>query len=306
MKVSVIIPTYNGAHKILNLLRSLEQQTTAPDEVIVVVDGSTDGTANMLRSGSINLPGFKIIEQANGGRSKVRNRGAREANGDLLIFFDDDMQPEPGCVATHFEHHRNHQDTILTGAQIDLNDNSRTDFQLFKNYLSDHWIRKIKGGKNKQLSGDDIFLTAANFSIPKNIFETISGFDERLTDAEDYDLAERAQRLNIPLYYNHEAFAWHDDAVTCRSYIRRMRQYTEAHKRLNELKPELYGLDHKYSTVTPTGLKGFLFQLFCHPFWIGTVDRGYWKWLPKKLRYKLYDWILTANGSFYPEKVKLA
>ena len=305
MTVSVIIPTYNGAHKIMGVLRSLEKQTRMPDEVIVVIDGSVDDTAEMLRSRDFALAGLKIIEQENGGRSKVRNRGAKEAKGELLIFFDDDMAPEPECVAIHLTHHQNHPGTILTGAQVDPRDCSLTDFQLFKNYLSNHWFEKIKGKKNKPMSGDAIFLTAANFSILKKIFETIDGFDERLTDAEDYDLAVRAQLLGISLYYDHEAFAWHNDPVTCMSYVKRLRQYTQAHKKLNELKPALYGAANKYSVVKPTGLKGFFFQLFCHRFWISSVDKGYCKWLPMKLRYKLYDWIVTANGNFYPEKIQL-
>ncbi|MEZ5037033.1 MAG: glycosyltransferase [Chitinophagales bacterium] len=51
--ISVIIPTYNGAHKIVNALESIEKQSVAPDEVIVVADGSTDNTIDILKSKEI-------------------------------------------------------------------------------------------------------------------------------------------------------------------------------------------------------------------------------------------------------------
>src|SRR5262245_26527586 len=105
MTVSVIVPTYNGAHKILSLLRALEKQTRLPEEVIVVIDGSTDGTSDLLRQNTFALPGLRIIEQLNGGRSKVRNRGAKEAKSELLIFFDDDTVPTEACIEHHLLHH---------------------------------------------------------------------------------------------------------------------------------------------------------------------------------------------------------
>ena len=63
MKISVIIPTYNGAHKIMNVLYSLERQTVKPDEVIVVIDGSTDNTVELLKQQQLNFISFKIIDR---------------------------------------------------------------------------------------------------------------------------------------------------------------------------------------------------------------------------------------------------
>lgn len=117
--ISVIIPTFNGFHKIMRILKKLEQQSKKPDEVIVVVDGSTDETVRLLQQKQFSFKAFKIIERENGGRSKVRNKGAKEAGGDLLIFFDDDMLPEPDCVAIHFQHHEKFSGSILMGTQID-------------------------------------------------------------------------------------------------------------------------------------------------------------------------------------------
>src|SRR5690606_22139302 len=139
ISTTVIVPTYNGAHKILNVLKALEQQSIRPDEVLVVVDGSTDHTVALLNQTEFDLPGFRLLEQANGGRAKVRNFGAAEARGEMLIFFDDDMLPAPDCLAVHLRHHAQQPGSILTGAQIDLSGAERTELQQYKSHCSIKW-----------------------------------------------------------------------------------------------------------------------------------------------------------------------
>lgn len=305
MNVSVIIPTYNGAHKILNVLKCLEDQSCMDFEVIVVIDGSTDGTAKILRSRNFKFQNFKIIEQSNWGRSVVRNNGAAAAGGDLLIFFDDDMKPDRNCIEVHIQHHKNYPESILTGAQIDEENNTKTDIQLYKSYLSKKWSLPLKSFSNNPLTIDNLFITAANFSVTKKTFFDLKGFDEQLSDVEDFDFAVRAHNQNIQLYYNHLAFALHNDSITCASYIKRLREYKKAHEKLSELKPQLYQ-NLLRETKTPLGMKAFIYQLFTFKFWVWTVD--YFNWLkifPKVLRFKIYELITTANGVFYIDKIDL-
>jgi hypothetical protein len=61
-------------------------------------------------------------------------------------------------------------------------------------------------------------------------------------------------------------------------------------------------IDKKYE---PKGIKALIFKLFCHIHWIKAIDKNRLKWLPYKLRYRLYDIIITANGVFYPSLVSL-
>jgi glycosyltransferase involved in cell wall biosynthesis len=305
MKVSVIIPTYNGATKLPEILDAVLQQNCEPREIIVVVDGSTDNTGVVLEKYSARNHNLRFFFQENGGRASVRNRGAKDASGDLLIFFDDDMVPEPNCIEMHIHHHHQFADSILTGAQIDPNDKTRSDFQLFKNELSLNWANELRSFDKTPLPQSKAYLTAANFSISKSLFDSIGGFDERLTDAEDYDLAVRAQKKGIPLYYNHKAFAWHYDNVTCRSYIQRMRQYANAHDTLIHIKSDVHGTGSKYETIMPKGIRKMIYRFFCSNWWISSVDYGYWYWLPLKIRFKLYAAIITANGTFFPHKVPI-
>jgi glycosyltransferase involved in cell wall biosynthesis len=303
MSISVIIPTYNGAHKIMQLIDKLEAQSYLPDELIIIIDGSTDNTEALLRSRSFSLTNVNIIVQANGGRAKVRNVGAAAAKGDLLIFFDDDMRPAANALQLHEQHHHNVSNCILTGAQIDEDGSSLPDIRRYKAFLTRKWSRGVTPSMGQPLTKEQLFMTAAHCSMPKLIFNQLKGFDERLSDAEDYDFAIRAHQQKIPVFYNDQIIAWHQDLIDCTSYVKRMRQYAQAQKQLVLLNPQI---QNKYVFLQPSGLKAFFFSLFCFRFWMTSIDKQVWKYiLPKFFRYRLYDWIMTANGSFYPNKVAL-
>lgn len=296
--VSVIIPTYNGAYKLPIIINSILSETILPNEVIIVVDGSTDNTKEILEE--LKLPSnFQILYRKNGGRAAVRNSGANFATGDLLIFFDDDMLPAPDCVEKHLEHHSQHPGSILSGAQIDYITQASTDFQKFKSHLTTKWADQIRGNEQSILLRDNIFMTAANCSFSKKVFEKLGGFDERLTDAEDFDLAIRANQLHIPIYYDHSVFAWHNDPVTCKKYISRTKQYTMAQSKLRELKPDqMLGIT-KYQKANLGWFKKSIFRSLASDFWVDSIDHSlFLRMLPRTIRYKLYDLVVTANGVY--------
>ncbi|MEJ5299055.1 MAG: glycosyltransferase family A protein [Armatimonadota bacterium] len=84
---SVIIATYNRKDYVLQAVRSVVEQTYPAHEIIVVVDGSTDGTAEALRE---RFPQVKVIEQENAGKCVARNRGIAQATGEWVAFLDHD------------------------------------------------------------------------------------------------------------------------------------------------------------------------------------------------------------------------
>lgn len=307
MNVSVIIPTYNGRHRLGNVLKSLERQTVKPFEVVLVIDGSTDGTDTFLEENRFALPNFRVNTQANSGRAMVRNNGAKLAGGDILLFIDDDMIAPPDWVKMHLEHHRAHPDSIMTGKLKDPEMRKSNDFLNFRSWLNVKWSKGLEEKQDEEFILDHPYITANNFSLPKRIFEQLDGFDKRLKDAEDYDLAVMAGKLDIPVYFSSKAFAYNNDIdnVTCVKYISRIREYTIAQKRLRQLKPDLYPENHQYAVIVPKGLKGAVFNFFCSRFWIDAVDKEWLKFLPERLRYRVYDVIITANASFFPDKVSI-
>lgn len=99
MSVSIIIPTFNGASRIGNCLDALLKQTAGRAEILVVNDGSTDNTADVVARYS----GVRLITQSNAGPAAARNRGALEARGTIILFTDDDCAPMPEWLAAMIE-----------------------------------------------------------------------------------------------------------------------------------------------------------------------------------------------------------
>jgi len=92
---SIIIPTFNGSSRIGNCLDSLLKQAAGRNiEILVVDDGSTDDIANVVEG----YRSVRLIPQANAGPAAARNRGALEAQGEILLFTDDDCVPTPGWL----------------------------------------------------------------------------------------------------------------------------------------------------------------------------------------------------------------
>ncbi len=99
-KISVIIPTYEHGDTIETCLLSLLDQTFRDFEIIVVNDGSTDNTVEVLKKYKDRV---KIINQENRGAPSARNRGFRESVGQFVIFSDADVKAKPEMLAKMFQ-----------------------------------------------------------------------------------------------------------------------------------------------------------------------------------------------------------
>ena len=105
--ISIIIPSHNRRILLHKILDALAQQTFPADqfEVIIVLDGCTDGSREMLDE--IAMPfSLHVIAQEQRGASAARNHGAKQAAGELLIFLDDDIEPTPGFILAHVNAHQ--------------------------------------------------------------------------------------------------------------------------------------------------------------------------------------------------------
>ena len=265
----------------------------------MVVDGSTDNTVEILKEFQAKLPALKIIVQENGGRSKVKNRGAQEASGNLLIFYDDDMEPSKTSIHQHESFHRLNERAILGGNPLELKESTKTDFQNYRAEVSERWLGHFSDGVNK-LNEDNCFLSAANMSVSSSTFKLMSGFNEELFDAEDQDFALRCLDAQISVFFDKTNVAIHHDPITCARYIERTRQYGLARKTLGKLHPNLTKL--QLSEVQP--LKKLFYWFFTFRCWRYWVDKNYFLILPVGFRYKLYSIIVHASGVIYPNSKK--
>lgn len=116
---SVVIPTYNRCEAVLRCLDALARQSLEMDqfEVIVVVDGSTDGTA--ARLGSLTPPyDFRFIGIENGGAGHARNAGAKMARGEYIAFTEDDVTPDTDWLLNARAHLRQESHAVLEGRTV--------------------------------------------------------------------------------------------------------------------------------------------------------------------------------------------
>lgn len=299
LDISVIISTYNGKHKILDTLHALESQAYQGFESIVVIDGSTDGTKEFLNKQSLNLSSLRIIEQNNQGRACVRNNGAKLAQGDVLVFYDDDMTPENDSIIKHREFHQQNRSAICGGSPIERIADAKTDFDKYRCSIRRNWLQKYAEGLNL-ITQESIFLTAANFSISKKTFLEIGKFNEQLNDAEDLEFAFRSLSKGYDIYFDKSNIAWHRDFVSCEKYIKRRRDYATAYEQLKTIAPELFS-DRK-RIIELNFFKKIVFSLFSNPIWVKAIHNQYLTFIPKPIRYKIYDLVITGLGSVFPNR----
>ena len=96
--LSVVIPTYNVENYIVECVDDLLKQISEPNEIIIVNDGSTDGTLALVNQHYGHLPQVKIITTANGGAGQARDTGIEAAQGEFLFFCDPDDIVAEGLV----------------------------------------------------------------------------------------------------------------------------------------------------------------------------------------------------------------
>jgi len=294
LQVSIIVPSYNGKDKVIRLLHSLEKQTFLSFEIIVVLDGSTDGTAEAINSIVWDMFPLKIIEQKNNGRASARNKGVSYSTTNLLLFFDDDMVPASTCIQEFISFHREHKNVIALGQIIEPASKEDTEIKKYKDYLNTSWNNNLSVYRNKIIPNSIVVLSAANFSISTSLFNRLKGFDESLKDIEDYDFALRARVEKIQTFYLVTAIAVHQDHFTFRKYADRSKAYLKNRIFAASIKPDLYGADPILKHHHTILLKS-LYALMKYPFWLTLFDASLLpSILPQKMRYKLYGIAITA------------
>lgn len=295
MEVSVIIPSFQGRQRLPAVLAALQQQSFKDFEVIVVIDGSTDGSVTWLKDQQFPFFNFRVIEQKNAGRAGARNSGGRLAKGNLLVFYDDDMIPSTNSVERHYAFHLSHDSAIVSGNTPQVVHEGSSDFLKYRAYLSEIWVSHFSG--EVELTKEILFVTAANCSLKASTFKRLQGFSELLRDAEDKELAIRAFKCGFNIFFDKQNEALHNETITCRSYIKRLRQYVEANSQVAAMHP-----DFSVSAKSRQGrLKQFIYKVLGRKFMVDLIDGfAFLKILPPNFRYRLYDVVSFSLSEKYP------
>jgi GT2 family glycosyltransferase len=205
-RVSVVIPTYRRRALVERALRSLAQQTLPPEqyEVIVAIDGSEDGTRELVGQFSAPYP-VRALWQPNRGRAAACNAGARAATGEILVLLDDDMEAAPGLLAAHIGAHPVGSSVGVVGAVPVVDLESRT-AQFIAARFERHAAKLQQADYSLKLR--DFY--SGSFSIRRDVFWAVGGFDEafRIYGNEDLELALRLRRAGVRIIFRPEAIAY--------------------------------------------------------------------------------------------------
>jgi len=204
--IAVIIPTYNRIEMLSRAIDSVLAQTHPVDELIVIDDGSTDGTGAWLRE---YYPDIKLIEQVNAGVSAARNRGIESSDCDWVALLDSDdewlpqkLEKQLVLIASKPDHKIVHSDEIWIRNGVRVN-------QMKKHTKKGGWIFL-----------DCLPLCAISPSavmIHQSIFDDVGLFDESLPACEDYDLWLRITSCYPVLYCDEpliQKYGGHEDQLS--------------------------------------------------------------------------------------------
>lgn len=187
--VSVLIPTYNRARYLGECIRSMLSQTVAPAEIIVVDDGSTDGTMDVVRG--FEDPRIRYIRQENAGKCAALNRALPLASGDYIWLFDDDDVALPDSIERRLE-------LIGTGSGYGFVGGGH----VYGHDGPDGGIvlDRTRNAKAYRQSASfyrvmvDCYFSLSSVLARRECYEKIGGFDESLSSSEDYDMLIRLAR----------------------------------------------------------------------------------------------------------------
>lgn len=220
-RLSVVMPCLNAGGTLRRAIEALWAQD-APQgtfEIIVVDDGSTDGTSEI--AGSCRGPvSVRVVRQPNRGLASARNRGALEAAGDVLLFMDPDVFAYPGMVSAHLRHYGDATTMrAVQGRTVPDPETLTTPFMRTSNLMPDLTIRR-----RENLS--PLHVVGRNFSITRHAFEKVGRFDEGFAGygAEDTEMAFRFHQAGGRILYEPEALGLHHHPISIEAAVARQVQ----------------------------------------------------------------------------------
>ncbi len=239
--LSVVIPTYNRAACLEQTLEALAACRCDPPrfEVIVIDDGSTDGTREVLdRCLSAGKLDLRFRTQANSRPASARNHGTRLAWADLVLYLGDDTIPEPSLVRAHYRLHEASPGRVAVVGYTPYHPSLGRDPFLFFLQEMGHQF-----GYGLIEDPDDLpfnFVYSSNLSVPRELLGD-GPFNEAIRAAawEDVELGLRLKERGVRVLYEPLAVAYHLHAVTFSDFCRRQEMVGATSLQALEVNPGL-------------------------------------------------------------------
>jgi GT2 family glycosyltransferase len=211
ISVSIVIPTFNGAKRIVRCLESLCEQTAGRQvEILVVDDGSKDNIAEVVE----RFKGARLISQANSGPAAARNHGAREAGGDVILFTDDDCEPAGGWLNAMLKPFR---DPEVVGVKGAYRTRQRPLMARFVQAEYEDRYRLMA-----HISNID-FIDTYSAAFRRERFMQMGGYDTQfpVACAEDVELSYRMSARGWQMRFAPEAIVYHQHPDSLGRYLKK-------------------------------------------------------------------------------------
>ncbi|GAA4452818.1 hypothetical protein GCM10023189_16820 [Nibrella saemangeumensis] len=227
-RISVVVCSYNGAATIRDCLDSLLHLDYPDFEVIVVSDGSTDQTADIVRQ----YP-FRLITTPNRGLSCARNTGLAAATGEIIAYLDDDAYPDPHWLRYLAYSYQTTGHAGVGGPNL-LPESAG---------LLATCVFHAPGGPVHVLTTDEIaeHIPGCNMSFRREVLLEIGGFDPvYLTAGDDVDICWRVQQQGYTIGFHPSATVWHHRRSSLKAYWKQQQGYGRAEALLERKWPGKY------------------------------------------------------------------
>jgi glycosyltransferase involved in cell wall biosynthesis len=217
VRTSVIVPTRNRADRLDACLAALAHQTVAPDhfEIVVVDNGSTDGTAARIERWAERRPGLRRVEEPEAGVSRARNAGIAAAEGELLAFVDDDAVAEPRWLATLLQGYDRWPRVGAACGRARLRLERRP--PAWYGRYSEAWYSAMDFGPAPRLLLDPGEVPwSVNLSVRAELARQVGGFPEHLGRVdgnlyagEEFPFVSAIREAGAHIAYEPDAIVWH-------------------------------------------------------------------------------------------------
>jgi len=210
MKLSVIVATYNRKNELAELFESFKNQTLPPDQfaVVIVDDGSTDGTDRYIHGIKPDLPfAIQYHYQKNKGPGHARTFGMQQTDGDIFIFIDSDCIAPPHYLRTIAEAFQNEKIDAFGGPDKSADTFSSWDKAVNFTMTSFLTTGGLRGSSGKKLAR--FYPRSFNMGLRREIFEKIGGFGSIYHYGEDIEFSHRIIQSGAKVAFLEEAYVYH-------------------------------------------------------------------------------------------------
>jgi GT2 family glycosyltransferase len=307
--IAVVVPSRNRARSLARLLDALARQTVVPDEVAVVLDATEDASAAMLAARRDPYELRWREQPVRRGAAAARNLGVACTSAPIVLFLDDDVEPEPDCVARHVARHVTAARRVVVGdCPIELPSRPRGhDLSGWSWWLD---FNHARASDTRPRTYRDV--CAGNLSIHRDDLLAVGGFDEGFSGygAEDWELGVRLLASGVEVAVEPLAVARHHRSHTVAQLLANTRAEGRADVHFGRRHPELRSrMRLRYPPPGPLGARAR--AAFDRPWGADralrvaeirlTVVRPLrrWWWWFDQLRAEAYWWgVAEALGSW--------